>query len=133
MSDTKVRVGEYEVRLVVPSSYTVRAEVDEAALFSYRRGAAAALGVCWVASGSKGRPRVQFGACGHNPTVYGGAVLDELVERGVPPEDVVAAGLVALALIRESMPSQSEVEEEAGNSEPGPGIDSSSMSSSSGD
>jgi hypothetical protein len=106
-------IGGGVVTLAPPKSYTARLDVVLASARNPHRGAAAALGLCWQ---SVGRPKAVYA---YEPLPYGGAVLDELTERGVKMVEIVAAGTIALALCSDGLISEDEVTTAAGNSEAG--------------
>lgn len=110
-----VTLGGRTVRLEVPASYSTRSDIafygDEG---NPRRLMAAALGVCLR---GPGRVPVRYAAHGCDPMRYGGAVLDALVERGVPESEIWPLARDAFALVVNSVVSQQEVKEAEGNSE----------------
>lgn len=83
-------------------------------------GGAAALGWAWQASGWPGRPKARKRGTWEQ---FGSEVLDELLGRGVPIEDVSEGGLAVytqvLAPFIGTMPTRAEVAAAEGNSEAG--------------
>ena len=106
-----VTLGGIDIEIGPPASYTVRAEIWKAATKNMDRAFAAALGACWR---SKGRPKAKYDAHGYNPLAYGGAVLDELVGRGLDPAEVFAAGGVAYLHCARGFIREKEVKDRVG-------------------
>lgn len=114
LASNQARVGDQVVDLKPPGSYAIRSEIVAAYAVNWRRGAAAALAACWKSSG---RPKTRYSQCDYSPLLFGGRVLDELIERGVPAEDVFAAGIKAFSLISGTLVSEEEVREAEGFTE----------------
>ncbi len=104
-------IGGKDVVLKTPASYAVRMEIWGLTTTSYTRAIGAAVGVCWY---GPGKPRVQFAACGFAPAIYGGRVIDELVERGIATKEIVDAGKVALELIKGGLATEEQIAEAEG-------------------
>tara|TARA_R110000868_G_scaffold175059_1_gene411989 strand:- start:84 stop:446 length:363 start_codon:yes stop_codon:yes gene_type:complete len=99
--------------LRLPPSFASRYDVVAAIEANPYRAMAAALGLCW-----HGRGRITGAKwSGGKVLDYGGAVIDELLGRGVTYADVALAGSRALDLIVQSLPQAGEVKEAEGNSE----------------
>lgn len=113
-ADQTVTVGGQDVTLTCPTSFALRTEVWLLSAENRTRGLAAALGMCWL---RPRRPKVSYQACQFSPARYGAAVLDELMERGIPLTDILRAGGVALEMMVDSLPTESMVKEAEGNSE----------------
>lgn len=96
--------------LTAPVALSVITEIVMLAPRAPTRAAAAALGVCWRGPGS---PKTKLAACGYDLGLYGGRVLDELVERegGTAQAfaEVMTAGGVCLRMLLEQMPTEQEV------------------------
>ena len=103
---TTVQIGERDVTLSAPSSLTVRHEITASASSNWRRSFGAALGACWR---GVGRPKVKYSGCEYNPLRYGGEVIDELVARGEPVQDVLKAGGIAFGILSAELIAESEV------------------------
>jgi hypothetical protein len=109
-----VTVQGAEVRLTPPGSDCLIADVLAAAGTSHNRAAAAALGACWR---SAKRPRTKMPA-NYSMLAYGGAVWDELRERGVAAGEILVAGASAYSMLAEvALPSEAEVATHEGNSD----------------
>jgi len=119
-----------KVALQVPGSCAAALDVVVAANKNPRRGICAALGLCWPAWNRKQRRKqritddhpwapltVTLSGCEFDALAYGGAVLDELLVRGLSLEEVSAAGAVALNMVTDALPDFDEVEAVEGNSE----------------
>lgn len=105
--DNRVRLGEADLQLVVPTSLTARYEIAAAGVGRARhRAYAAALGACsrhiqqWV------------GFYDFDPLVYGGRVMDYFLARGVPLREIREAGEKAFLLVSD-LPSDAEVKARA--------------------
>lgn len=105
-----VKIGEETFDLVLPPSFAVRYDIAIAGAGNQHRAFAAALGACW--GNPKTRPRARYGSP-FDVADYGGRVLDELVSRGIPPAEILAAGIVAYNLLGESAFAGAEVDEAA--------------------
>ncbi len=112
----QVKVGKRTVELVVPTDYEICADIFTASAINFQRALAAALGVCW-SDRSLGRPKIRYAQCHHSALEYGGRVINELHEHGVPLKDVLAAGAVAFDLVTAQVVTEDEVEDAVGNSE----------------
>ena len=53
----------------------------------------------------------QYNRASWDPLAYGGQVMDELVDRGVPWEEVYHSGMVCLAILIEDHIGEPEVSE----------------------
>jgi hypothetical protein len=113
-TDVLVTIAGEEVRLARPASLAVCYEVAVLYGENRPRSLAAALGICWAAGGSRGAPRARFTA---DTAAYGAAVFDELVGRGLHPQDIFAAGVRAHELIATALPSPRSVDAVEGFSE----------------
>lgn len=106
-----VKVGQREVTIALPKSLSVRYDVASFYSSNPTRACAAALGLCW---GGLGRPKAKYESS-YSVGQYGGEVLDELLSRGVPLHEIVAAGSVAFITICRSLPQAGEVDKAEGN------------------
>lgn len=106
-----VRVGQREVILTLPKSMSVRYDVAAYYNTNSTRALAAALGLCW---GVIGRPKAKYEDT-FNVGVYGGAVFDELLSKGVSAQEIALAGSWAYVLIARSLPQAQEVDKAEGN------------------
>jgi len=84
------------VKLAPISSFAVQADLVPAMDFEapgriFRVGAAA-VGLAWR---GPGKPKAKYDS---DPVSYGGAVLDDLVARGIPLDQIVQAGTLLLML-----------------------------------
>lgn len=109
-----VQLGGKDVRLEAPRSYTVRTDIVLLERRNRLRAMMAALGVCWRGAS---RPKVTYDQAGWDPAAYGGAVLDELVERGIAPAEAFRAGAEAMGLILDGWVWEPELEQAEGNSD----------------
>jgi hypothetical protein len=104
------------VALDKPKSAAARWDVLSIMQSNPRRAAAAALALCWPKLGRKAR-KAGIDFTGAAPEVFGGRVLDLLLEQGASMREVLVAGGRALDLCAESLPGMGAVEEEEGNSD----------------
>jgi len=104
-----VRIGTATIKLGSPPSLALRYDVVEACGVSEVRGRAAALGMCWEAGGSPHAP-ARWSKHGYKTLAYGGAVVDELLKRGIAMSDIMEAGAVAFMRLMSALPSQEAVE-----------------------
>ena len=111
MAEHTVSLGGESVDLKVPASASARWDVYSAATQNSNRAFAAALALCW--DGPK-PPRARLAGHRFDPLAFGGAVLDELVARGVPLPEVIGAGLRAWQMCGDGLITGSEVEEAEG-------------------
>lgn len=102
------------LKLEAPKSFTVRHEIVASAKSNWMRAFVAALAVCWK---GPGRPKVSYSSCEYNPLMYGGKVLDELLEHGYDLAELLEAGAEALNLLAEDLLTEAEVTEAEGNSD----------------
>lgn len=123
MATAETEIEEHEVRLSartftlhLPKSYTTRHEVWTNG-DSIQRKFAAALGVCSPQVCRMLDSKPSYERSGHSVAAFGGAVLDGLIEKGVPIGEVIEAGVRAFNLIAESMVTAEDIEAAAGNSE----------------
>lgn len=114
---TSVEVGGKTVELVLPNSFALRHEIALGGATNWQRAIMAALGMCWK---GPGRPKARYEAT-YDPMAYGGAVLDELVARGLRPADLWAPAAAAFHLIGASLIPESEVAAAENFSAPPPG------------
>lgn len=108
----KVTIGGHDVELVAPASMATRMDIRNAAGDNWSRAFAAALAACWR---GQGRPKTRYATSGYSALRFGGMVIDELAEQGIPYDEIMAAGAVAWRLCAADELSGSEVAElEAG-------------------
>lgn len=107
-----VTLGGEELTLTVPRSYAVRVDIVGFVAVNVSRAYAAALGVCLP---HLRKPRTSYEACRYDVGLFGGAVLDELTERGIDIEELVAASSAAYDLVRAGLVRASELKEAEGN------------------
>ena len=100
----------------LPRSFTLRQDLILGSASNPRRAAAAALGLCWA---GPGRPAASYQRANWDPMAYGGQVLDELVERGIPWDEVYHIGMVCLSQVVEAHVGEPEVAEAANFTESG--------------
>lgn len=99
------------VTLTPVDSFAIQADIvpvgavaaQEGNLGKAARVQAALVGLAWT---GPGKPRAKYGG---DPLAYGGAVLDELIERGVPFSDIASAGSVLLLLAGSAFAKRSGV------------------------
>lgn len=99
-------------KLVPPDNPAVLWDVLMLANQNANRGYPACLGVCWR---GVGRPAARYDAS--DPAGYGGKVLNELLQRGLRYNDIMAAGAKAYAEVAQKVPGAEAVEQAEGNSE----------------
>lgn len=100
-----------EVKLSAPVGLAIRWDLIQAAAENELRARAAALGMCWRGK----RLSASYQSSKFSALRYGGAVLEELAERGVSVVDISTAGEACLyAMISDLPPAESEVAETAG-------------------
>ncbi len=114
-----VRLGDQEITLAQPQSYSLRWEIATAAA-DIRPGLlprvlAAALGACWGDAPWPGESRKSrrptYESSGYDPLKYGAAVIDSLLEHGATMPQVSYAGTVAFGLLTEGLFGEQEVQE----------------------
>ena len=103
-------LGAVELRL--PASTLVRYEVLRRVESHHERAMCSALGLCWG-----GRQRLPRYETTHDARVHGDRVFEALVQAGVKPSAIFAAGAEALDLLAEGLISEEEVAEAEGNSD----------------
>ncbi len=108
VEDITVTVGKHTVVLRPPKSQAIRWEILMLASKAKPRACAAALAACWR---SPDRPSPSYTQHRYDCGSFGGAVLDELLERGVPFSKVVEAGMVALDVIADGLVSAEAIED----------------------
>lgn len=109
MSDPiTVTLAGVDVPLERPASASARWDVYSAATSNPNRAFAAALALCWS---GKGRPRARLAAHRFEPLAFGGAVIDELVDRGVALPEIIGAGLRAWQMCGDGLITGAEVDE----------------------
>ena len=101
-----ITIGGFTWSPRLPRSFTLRQDLIVGSASNPRRAASAALGICW---NGPNRPSAQYQRSGWDPMAYGGAVMDELVERGIPWEEIYQAGMMCLSAIVESHIGEPEV------------------------
>jgi len=108
-TDVHVKVGAHNVRLGSPPSMALRFDVLNAVGTNEGRANAAALGLCWESGGTSGAP-AKWAQYGYNTLAYGGAVLDELVKRGVSIGEIANAGYAAFLHLTAALPTGGAVQ-----------------------
>lgn len=104
----QIKIQNAEIVLSAPSSYSARWDVYSAAASNPNRSFAAALGLCWRGPTA---PKARLAQHKFDALSYGGAVMDELVARGVPVADIMNAGVQAWHLCGEGLITATEVED----------------------
>ena len=104
-----VRIGAATIKLGSPPSLTLRYNIVEAAQVSEVRARGAALGMCWEAGGSPHAP-ARWSKHKFDTSAYGGAVIDELLKRGIAMSEIMEAGALAFIRLMSALPSQEAVE-----------------------
>ena len=115
----RTTIGPHDLELVVPASYTVRVEVVTLSIDSMVRAKGAALGYCWGVHHRgllQGIPTPR--QCRDVASVYGQAVVDGLIGKGVPLAEIMRAGGQALELLSSGLVAEQEVEAAANFSGP---------------
>jgi len=107
MPEHSVSLAGETVDLQVPDSASARWDVYSAATQNSNRAFAAALALCWA---GPHKPKARLAGHRYDPLAFGGAVLDELVSRGVPLPEVIGAGLRAWQLCGDGLITAAEVE-----------------------
>ena len=105
------QIGEHSITLSPPRSMAVRWEVFSLGAHSSLRASAAALAVCWK---GPGKPTATLERHSWNVGRWAGAVLDELLGRGVPLDQIAGIGALAFTALSEGLMTEDEVVE-AGN------------------
>lgn len=100
-----VTIGGAEVPLTLPTSFAVRSEITLATEANWQRAIFAALGACWR---GPGRPKARYEAS-NAPLIYGAAVLDELIGRGLRLADLWAPATQAYKMVAASILTEEEV------------------------
>lgn len=100
------QIGEHTVSLRPPASLAVRWEILAAAHTSGIRASAAALAACWD---GPGRPSARYSAHAYSVPLFGGAVLEELLTRGVSFVQITEAGAAALGVLADGLVTADEV------------------------
>ena len=96
-----ITLGGRDIPLRVPPSPSMRLDVFFAAAKSLDRAAVAALGVSW--GDRESQPRVTYARAKYDALAYGGAVLDELIGRGLTYRDIMRAAGEAFVMIESSV------------------------------
>ena len=104
--ENTVTIGDQTWTPRLPRSFTLRQDLILGSASNPRRAAAAALGLCWA---GKSPPKAQYHRAGWDPMAYGGAVMDELVERGLAWDEVYAAGMICLSHVVDAHLGEEEV------------------------
>ena len=104
----KLTVGEHTFTPVVPTGFGECYEVAMSVSSSQTAAFGAALGVCWSGAGA---PAGSLARSHYNATEYGIGVVNELVDRGIPVNQVLAAGLTCWTMVAAvALPSADEVD-----------------------
>lgn len=119
---TTAKLGEVEVRLGAPASYTLRQELLELTGKNTARGMAACIVACWREGKGAKRPQITLAQCRDDIAVFGRLCLDALIAAGFKPSDIRAAGALAFAHVSQKHGdggfwSEAEVAEAEGNSD----------------
>jgi hypothetical protein len=92
----------------LPRSFAQRDDIVSCSRDNWRRACCAALGLSCEAL----KLQVTYRGASFNPLIFGGMVLDELVERGLDRVDVISAGMICWTKIAGSIIGETEVKEE---------------------
>ncbi|MCB9681836.1 MAG: hypothetical protein H6733_10215 [Alphaproteobacteria bacterium] len=106
--DPVVTLGGRPVVLTPPRSMALRYTVVAPMSDNRMLGVAACLGLCWMGNG---HPRTNLKECKYDAYLYGARVIDELTDRGMSIEEILAAGDTAFALVADGLVAATEVEE----------------------
>lgn len=101
------QLGEHEIQLHPPPSMASRWEIFLLGPTNPWRAFGAALAACWK---GPGRPTATLARSGWSVAAWGGAVVDELVARGIEPAKVNAVGAVAFGLLSEGLITEEQVQ-----------------------
>ena len=110
----RVTLRGQEVLLTRPRSYAIRSEIVGFAGLNPTRAYMAALAVCLP---HLRRPKVTLERCRYDVGLFGGAVLDELMEDGHTMAELVDASHEAYQLLRSGLVTEAALKEAEGNSD----------------
>jgi hypothetical protein len=105
------QIGQHSITLVPPRSMAIRWEVFSLGAHSSLRASAAALALCWT---GPGKPKATLERHQWSVGRWAGAVLDELLARGVALDQIASVGALAFTVLSNGLMSEDEVVE-AGN------------------
>ena len=108
---TTVTLAGTDIPLKTPTQTSDRWDAYSAATANPNRAFAAALALCWD---GPNKPSARLASHRFDALAWGGAVLDELVDRGVPLPEVIGAGLRAWQLCGEGLITGEEVADAEG-------------------
>ena len=89
-----------------PRDFALSNDIVLLAQHSLYRAFGAALAATWRAGH---RPKASFRACKYDAGMFGGQVLNELVGRGIPMEEIIVAGAVAYEAVASVFVDATEV------------------------
>jgi len=99
IQNKEVVLGKYKVKLGLPRSRSLFYEINTATSINNHRAWAAALGVCWDNGQCPGLPGKYSET--YNVLVYGGKVIDTLLERGISYDEIIIASAASFCILRE--------------------------------
>lgn len=111
---TSTKLNGFVIHLKAPPSLSTRWDVVDAVNKNQFRGMATALGLCWQYGASGKKPKARY-EDSFNPMIFGGHVLDALLERGAKLEEIMAAASDAYTVITDGLRTEDAVEAAAGN------------------
>ena len=100
------QIGQHSITLDPPRSMAVRWEIFSLGAHSSLRASAAALAVCWK---GPGKPKATLERHQWNVGRWAGAVLDELLTRGVPLDEIASVGAMAFTALSDGLMTEDEV------------------------
>lgn len=108
MDDTTVELGKRKFKLRKPSPMMCM-EIGVAASSNMVRAQAAALSACGI------KTQTQLADAGYNVLLHGERVWSELLDKGAEPAQIARAGITAVRLCMDMLPTAREVDDaEAG-------------------
>ena len=102
-----IELGGRKVKMRLPESYAERYDIIAAGA-NPGRCFAACLGLCWA---DRKRPKAKYERYNFNALAYGGAVLDELMSRGIPYLEIIQAGGEVYSAIHATIVTADEVDQ----------------------
>ena len=101
---TTITLGARELELSMPSSAAVQIEIMQSAatVSSVHRTRLVAASIGLTCKRVERMTKVTFEGHGYDLIAYGGAMFDALIDAGVPLDDVLTAGAIALGFVAEN-------------------------------
>jgi hypothetical protein len=104
----KFSLNQIEYKGSMPASFALRDDIVSCSRDNWRRACCAALGVSCEAL----ELTATYRGASHNPLIFGGLVLDELMNRGIDRIEIINAGMICWTEIAGSLISEEEVKQE---------------------